>query len=673
MITRYHGGDATLAQIREWSGTSQSGSTMLGIQQAGVKLGLKGSGFEAELDHLKVINKPVILHVINDQNMAHFIVCFGYDRQEDLFEIGDPAAIDIKRMTSPQLMSIWKSQALLMLKPTPLFKPVKPKRTGLNQLRWVYEFAKPDINLLFISLAIGVFISLLGLSVAVFTQKLVDQILPDKNLLKLSVGSGLLLFLLLLRAGLSYIRQLFLSRQSRDFNTRILASFYSTLLRLPKSFFDSRKTGELISRMNDTTRIQQTVAHVCTNIAIELVVLIMSLIGLLYYHIPLGLITLMWLPIFAWLVYRFQRSLIWRQREVMVAAAVNEGNFIDTIQGIGTIKGTHKESLFIDRTHDVYSFLQDRRFHLGLISNRFNIWTQVVSAMFIVGLLFYGSRLVLQDILTIGILMAVIQLISMAMLSASQLAMINIELQEAKVALDRMQEFTQLDPEIDIIAEAQKIQIDRFESLTLKDLSFRFTGRPLLLKGINLHLMRGEIILIQGESGGGKSTLLQILQRFYTPEQGEILVNTLPMESFAVSAWRRIISVVPQQVKLFNGSLYENILLGPMEESSVAHIISFFKKYSFDQYFKKLPQGYDTQLGEAGVNISGGQQQLVGLARALYHRPQLLLLDEATSAMDQSMEDWVMTVLQSLKSEMGIIIVSHRGGLFEITDRVYRL
>ncbi|HRJ31406.1 MAG TPA: ATP-binding cassette domain-containing protein [Cyclobacteriaceae bacterium] len=210
------------------------------------------------------------------------------------------------------------------------------------------------------------------------------------------------------------------------------------------------------------------------------------------------------------------------------------------------------------------------------------------------------------------------------------------------------------------------------EQLNVNKLTFRFPGRARLLKDISLSVKKGEVIAMLGESGGGKSSFLQIIQKFYKPESGTIEVNGIDLDRISTLTWRDLIGVVPQEVKIFNGNLLYNLTLSdnPNEYQSA---IVFCKQAGFDKYFESFPQSYLTILGEEGINISGGQKQVVALARALFRQPKLLLLDEATAAMDKNTEAFVLQLLMNLKQNTAVILVTHRIQTARKADRIYIL
>ncbi len=669
-ILKSFGGDASVEKIRELSGTTPTGTSMLGLYQAAQKLGMEAEGFEADIENLKTLSDPVILHILKMEELQHYVVLYQYLPDKNLFVISDPAEPYIQKLSPEELEKLWNSKLLLQVKKTDELQKASAENLW-QSLRWMYEFTLQDLNLLFTSLILGVVISVLGLSLAIFSQKLIDNILPSGNASQLFIGAGLLLFLLLISIFFTYIRSLFLLRQSKDFNIRILGYFYQKLLYLPKSFFDTRKTGDLVARMNDTSRIQETIAILFSSMSIELIKILVSTAALFAYSFTIGWISLFWIPIFAFILFRFNKQIILAQRQLMSSYAMNESNYIDTIQGIGTLKVLNKEAYFQNLTKQYYSLFQQSTFNLGLVSLRFGTTAQTASTLFTIGLITYSAYLVFGGSISAGAIMAIIQLLGISMASVASLSGTYMNLQEAKVALDRMKEFTELEaefhPEIDSTKKDPKV----FEKLEIQNLDFRFIGHPLLLKDVSFEIKKGEMISILGESGCGKSTLLQIIQQFYSYENGNILLNGQTIESYSLSKWRNLIGVVPQQIKIYNGTLLDNITLSNPEDVNIEELEAMLKSYGFNDYFLEFPAGYSTILGETGIDLSGGQKQMVALARALYSKPQLLLLDEATSALDTNSEARILELLNALKKEMGILLVTHRIKTASMADYIY--
>ena len=265
--------------------------------------------------------------------------------------------------------------------------------------------------------------------------------------------------------------------------------------------------------------------------------------------------------------------------------------------------------------------------------------------------------------------MAILGMASTLLPAVASLALIAIPINEAKVAFDRMFEFVNIQPE-----ENKPIEKLAFESLELVNISFRFPGRKQILKDVSIEIYKNEFISIVGESGSGKSTLGQIIQQFYFPESGLIKVNNkLDFTEVGTTTWRNVVGVVPQDIQLFNGTVLENICLGNSNEEA-EKIVQFCREYGFSTFIEQFPQGYITILGEEGINLSGGQKQIIALARTLYKNPQLLLLDEATSAMDRVTEKFVLNLLSHLKSKITVIFISHRLHILKnISDRIYVL
>lgn len=671
-LLSYYGGHSRLERLRELSGTDPQGTSLLGLYQAASQIGFDAEGMEADsVENLKTdVSGPVILHVLIDNRLQHYVVCYDWlpssEKRGGVFIIGDPAR-GVVTYTADELAVIWPSRLLMSLTPNASLQQQTDEKRAKRQ--WLLSLVRDDTPLLSIATGLGIVTAGLGLSTAIFSQKLIDEILPKHDTKRLMLGLLLLAFLLVARAIVGYLRGFLLNRQSRDFNNRIINRFYEALLYLPKSFFDSRKTGELVARLNDTGRIQRTISHLTGAVVINTLVVLVSAGYLFTYSIWIGLLSLLSIPLYGGLVWQYHQRIMDGQREVMAASAHTESNYVDTIQGIDVIKATNREPFFIAITKAIYGHFQDKVYHLGRVGLRLNLTAELISALLIAGLIAVTSLLVVRKSLQLGEMMAILTLTGGILPAVASLAMTNIQIQEANVAFERMYEYAHLTP------EHLKPTADSgftFESLMINNLSFRFPGRPLLLEKVSLTIRKGELLTLLGESGNGKSTLLQLIQRFYTPEQGQIILNGTDWTSTDTVTWRQNIGIVPQQVNLFSGTLLDNICLGNTAEEA-QQIILFCQEYGFDRYFEAFPQGYLTLLGEDGINLSGGQQQLVALARALYRNPQLLLLDEPTAAMDKNTEQFVMNILEQLRQHMAILLITHKPVLAQTTNRVYTL
>lgn len=662
-LIQYYGGSNSLEKLRELSGTTKQGTTLLGLYQTANQLGFTAQGNEADIQALIDHKEPVVLHVLIQNKLQHYIVCYGFENNK--FIIGDPGK-GILTYTKDELEKVWISKTCLTLSPNTSF--VKAIDTKKSKKEWFLKLLKEDKQLLLISIVLGIGIALLGMAMSVFSQKLIDDILPSQNTKKLFFGIGLLTFLLLVRVGFTALREILLIRQSKDFNNRIIDSFYTSLLHLPKPFFDTRKIGELVARLNDTNRVQKVIKFIASNFVIDLLVVLVSFGFLFSYSWQVGLISLISLPIYFLIIYRFNAKIIKSQKEVMQSYALSESNYISSMQGIATVKNFNRQSFFQKLNQIVFGNLQNKIVDLGKINVRLSLLAGIAGVLFLMAILSYTSYQVYHKQMLLGELMAILGIAGSLLPSITNLALVSIPINEAKIAFNRMFEFTSIEKE-----EQGGIVIESFDLLAIKNLSFRFAGRSQLLKDLDLVIKKGKITAVVGESGSGKSTLGQILQKFYSFEGGTITINNkVSFKEINMSYWRSLVGVVPQEITIFNGNVFDNILLG--KEDKPESVMHFCQEYGFEGFIKVFPQGYATILGEEGVNLSGGQKQIIALARVLYKQPQLLILDEATAAMDRKTEKFSIELISKLKDKMGILFISHRlETLKKYADTIYVL
>ncbi|MBU4539429.1 MAG: peptidase domain-containing ABC transporter [Weeksellaceae bacterium] len=664
-LVRYYGGDISLETLREKSGTAKTGTTLLGLYQCANEIGFEAEGCEADVNALIEHGEPVILHVILEHKYEHYVVCYHrIGAETHQFLIGDPAK-GIETWSQEYLEEVWKSKTCLTLKPKKNF--VKVSETKEEKIKWLKELISKDKEAVYNIIVLGAIFTLLGMAMSIFSQKLIDDILPKRKISVLMLSIGFLGFLLLGRVGVQALRELYIVKQSKAFNERINRKFYSSLLHLPKLFFDTRKVGDFVARLNDTQRIQNVIRILITNTATDVLGVLISIGFLFYYSWKLALFCLLISPLVFYLIFRFNKRIIESQRNVMQAYSGNEANYIDSIRGIDVVKGFSKQNLFLKRSEAFYENFQNKIYELGKLNLKITLYSGIALVFILLGILSFSSYNVLIGETKVGELMAIIGIASSLLASITNLALASIPIQEARVAFDRMFEYSSLEKER---IEGEKIT--ELSSVEIKNLDFRFNGRSRLLNNVSLKLEKGKIVCVLGESGSGKTTLTEILQKNYFAENGNIIINeNLNLQDVSLKNWRDLISVVPQNIQLFNGNVLENIILDDqLDDQKLQNIVSL----GFDKFINSLPQGFMTLVGEEGINLSGGQKQLLGWMRALYHNPKFLILDEPTSSLDIVNRTFIYNLIQLLKKDCIIFIISHHSeDVAKIADEIFVL
>ncbi|WP_343702537.1 peptidase domain-containing ABC transporter [Chitinophaga sp.] len=685
-VLQFYGGSRELEQLRILSGTQVTGTTLLGLHHAATQCGMEAAGCKADMAALQAHDAPVILHVELEGAMQHYVVCYGFEQGKA--QVGDPQQ-GLLWMEPAALAAIWKSGVCLTLQPGAAFEP--DRNLQARKRRWFLQLLEEDKPVLLVAVAIGVGMAVLQMSMAVFSQKLIDEIIPRRQFDRFMLSMALLLVLLLAREGLQVLRQYALLKQSHQFNLRITGSFYKRLLQLPQVFFDSRKIGDLTARLNDTARIQKVIGQMAGNTVIDLLLIVVSLVFITRYSPGAGLLAAAFIPLFTWLFYRYNRPVFGAQQAVLAGHAGCESNYISTLRGVQAIRNLQQQPTFESINKQYYRHYQDKVLALGKLQVRLGFMANALGILFMLAVLAYTTWQVFEGKMKAGELVSVLGISGSILPCIANIAVVCISLNEAKVAFSRMFEFFAMPAEEEggLQQEAaadktrQAVMHDGprqgqlyadVDQVAVSNLSFRYPGQRQLLRQVSFHVRKGEIIAVMGENGCGKSTISALLQRHYLPEEGHILVNgTQPLQALTLEHWRSVTGVVPQQVHMFNGSVLENIAFEDAH-TKTPEVIAFLQAYGFIPFLEQLPQSYHSLAGEGGISLSGGQQQMIALARTLYRRPQFLVLDEATAAMDRQAETFVLELLMRLKKEMAVIFITHRLHVLKhIADRIYVL
>ncbi|MCV6628672.1 MAG: ABC transporter transmembrane domain-containing protein [Flavobacteriaceae bacterium] len=654
MALKYYGGDTNLEFLKEISGTNTRGTSILGLIQASKKIGLLAEAFKASIPEIKSIAKPYILHV-EKGDFFHYVLCFGFDNKKKRFIIADPA-VGLQMYSENELLKIWTHGYVLILRKNP--KTQLARTTKRKSFNWVLEMIKADSSYYIAAVFLGIVLALLNMTSLIITEKLIDIVLPSRNLVLLYKTIIIWIFLLLITILLSYLRSLILIKQAQIFNVRVFRYFFQRLLNKPISFFESKKKGDMIARLNDTERIQKNIKTIIADSLIEIFTILIAFIFLFHYSPMVALIGLLSIPVFYLCTSLFNTKIKKLQQKMFISYAATESNYIDTIDGIETIKVYKKEKNHFEKNYFSYSSLQKSIFNLVKYDIQQASILDLYSILISSSASTYALFLVFNQEIKVGDLIAILALINMITSAVLNTVQLNFEVFESKIAIDRMFDFSQRSDECYNDKEQIK-SIQCINSITIENLAFSYPGQNNLIECANLKLTKGNITFLQGKSGSGKSTLSRLLLKFYQPKKGKITINhNTALKDLNTSFWLDQIAYVPQNIKIFNHSILYNIALD--ENISEYEIIQFCENsLKLRGFFHNFQDSYWTVLGEEGVTPSGGEKQIISIARAIFSKPKVLILDEATSSMDKEIQNKIMNLLNQLKNEILILFITH--------------
>ncbi len=646
-VLRYHGGDASLVQVRDWSDTDAGGASLLGLAQAARRLGFEAVGARGSYADLMSETMPCIAHLVLESGWTHFVVVYHIDEQGVL--LGDPAEGRIRR-SRDAFERLWHSRSVLLLTPTDALVHDPP----VHWIRWIAGYLHRQQAWVVQALFLGGVITALGLLTAVFVQAIIDRFIPRGDLSPI-VWTGLfLLFLLMLRAAAGYLRQRFLVVLNKRISLAVTGDFLSHLFHLPRRFFDSHKTGDITARLGDSLKIHQAVLLLTQSTLIDTMILLGSLAFMFVFSVPLALFTLAAVPLYLAVLLWRSRHIREQQHAVLAAHAGVQSAYIDAIHGMADILSTVTGDGYRQLSVSLFSGFQDRIERLGLTRAGLGLVAEVFGAFCTVVILTLGAVWVAGGSLRLGELMATYSLLSYMLPAATALVSATIALQGAHMAARRLRDILLVRPE----SPDGEADVVLRHSLSLRHARFSYPKGDAVLRDVSLRLEVGTLTGLWGPSGAGKSTVALLLQRLYDLDDGHLLLDDRPATEISRQALRRQVTAVPQQIHIFNATLAENVIMG-RPAPDTGSIQDSLQRPPFDRVATRFPRGWSTRLGEDGQTCSGGERQLVGLARALYTEPRVLIVDEGFSALDPETEEMIFSILRPYSRDHVVLVISH--------------
>jgi len=487
---------------------------------------------------------------------------------------------------------------------------------------------------------------------------------------------GLLLIVLLIVQGIiSYIRVRLFVYVSENTMADIRKSLYKKLISLPIVFFEKNRVGDLLSRLtSDVTQLNQLISITLAEFLRQILVLIVGISYILIMYPKLSLYMLATFPVIIVGAMFFGRYIKRRSKTRQEELANTNVVVEETLQNISVVKSFTNEKFENNRYSNAMERLVKEGISLGNIRALFSSFIIVVLFGGIFFILWKGANMVMNNEMNIGGLVAFIAYTMFIGGAIGSLGNFYAQIVSAIGGTERIMEILNMDSEV-ILDKRYGDPINKVVGdLQFENVQFSYPTREDIpvLKGINIDIKAGQKIALVGSSGAGKSTIAQLILRFYPLKNGKIKVDGKNIFDLDIQDYRKFVGVVPQEVLLFGGTIKENIAYGK-PGSSDAEIIEAAKKSNSWEFISSFPEGLETIVGERGVKLSGGQRQRVAIARAILRNPSILILDEATSALDSESEKVVQEALDNLMEGRTSVIIAHRLSTIRDVDCIYVL
>jgi subfamily B ATP-binding cassette protein HlyB/CyaB len=662
MIARYYGKEISSSRLRELAHVDISGASLANLASAAEKLGFSTRGMKLDYDTLRSSKLPCIVH----WQGYHYIVVYRMDERR--VWVADPA-LGLRKYSREEFDKSWTGIALI-LEPTEAFERVQEDGSAFRNF---FQFVRPYKLILGEVFVASLLLNIFGLASPIFTQNIVDKVLLHKNVSMLNVMLIGMLVVLIFRILTMIVRQYLIIHTSMKIDLRMLVLFYKHMLALPLGYFKVRKIGDFITRFGENMKIRNFLTNTALTIVLDAILIVVYLSLMFYYNLEMTALVLLFIPVLTLMTLLFTPVLKRLNMDSFAARAESESHLIESINAIDTVKAMNVEyptrwkwenkfikSLNIDfRLYNTAMYFQSIGDFAGALASTLVLW--------------YGAHKVMGGVLSVGELMAFMALMGSVITPVNRIITAWDEIQQTLISVDRLNDIFSARTEFpESPDEPAGITLDTPRGeIAFEDVYFRYGGEedPYILSGVSVKIPAGKTFAIVGRSGSGKTTLVRLLARLYDLTEGRILLDGVDIRSLDLSQLRKVVGFVLQESFIFNGTIRENISMGDSEES-MEKVMEAAKLANAHDFVSALPLGYETRVGESGLQLSGGQRQRIAIARALYARPKVIVFDEATSSLDTESEQAIQKNLRVMFQDKTAIIIAHRLSTVRNADQI---
>ncbi|MFN6453014.1 MAG: peptidase domain-containing ABC transporter [Nostoc sp. EfeVER01] len=666
-VAKYYRRTFALNRVREAVGTGSRGTTLLGLRRGAETLGFHARQVQATselLEKLHEVPLPAIIH----WKGYHWVVLYG--KKGKKYVISDPA-VGILYLTSKELIAGWGNGIMLLLEPddSRFYQQSDDKIGGFG--RYLMRVL-PYRAILIQAIAINIVIGLLSLVSPLMMQLLTDDVLVrgDTQLLTVvAIGS---IAMSLFSSAIGLVQSHLIGHFGQRLQLGLILEYGRQLLRLPLEYFEGRRSGEVVSRIADVNHINELVSQIVLGLPSQFFIALVSLGFMLFYSWGLTLASLAAFIIVTLVNLLFLPALRQKTRNAIVLGTENQGFLVETFRGVQVLKTTQATPQAWQEYQANYGRLANlgwSMMKLGLYSGTI---TNIISTFTNIGLLWLGSYLVINRTLSIG------QLLAFSGMSGNFLGFLGSviglvdEFITAQIVIQRLTEVIDATPEDEKDEKKPWAELKGNADITCTNLNFHHAGRVDLLQDFSLIIPGGQVVALIGKSGCGKSTLAKLLAGLYFLQSGNIRYGIYNQQDLSMECLRQQVVLVPQEPHFWSRSILENFRFS-YPQITFEQIVQACSIAGADEFISKLPDKYQTVLGEFGANLSGGQRQRLAIARAIVTEPPILILDESTGALDPVSEAKLLDRLLSHRLGKTTIMISHRPKVIGRADWIVQM
>lgn len=535
-------------------------------------------------------------------------------------------------------------------------------------LKRFIRYYKPYKKLFILDLLAAFLVSACDLFYPMITRNIINDVIPNKQIKLLFVFAVVLTLIFLIKAGLNYFMQYWGHVVGVRMQADMRRDLFDKLQDMPNKYFDNNKTGVIMSRIiNDLLDISELAHHGPEDLFISLVMLVGSFIILCTINVPLTIITFAIIPFLLFYTIHKRNKMKKAFKETRVKTGEVNATIENSISGVRVTKSFGNKAYEMEKFDKSNGIFKKAREHAyKAMAEYFSGMFFLVDMLELIVLIAAGYFTYLGKI-NIGDFAAYLLYIKMFLQPIRKLINFNEMFQNGMSGFERYEEIMNEENEKEI-PNAKKLK-DVRGKITIKDVTFRYDNKESILENFNLDIEAGKMVALVGPSGGGKTTICNLIPRFYDYESGQIFIDDVDISTVTLKSLRENIGIVQQDVFLFTGTIKENIMYGNPNATD-EEVIKAAKNACLHDFIMGLEDGYDTFIGERGVKLSGGQKQRISIARVFLKNPAILILDEATSALDNVTEYEIQKALEELSKDRTTLVVAHRLSTVKNSDEI---